>query len=137
MNRKATLIATVLGLAAMSACTPQQIAAAVASQAASQSEREGPTVTATVDCSAFDFTVSGYPEGTHVFLEIGSNPPWGFTVGGDLGYGFSPVNGGATGTLAISGGMDTMAFGASIMTAEGNDDSVVAFHQVVDCSTTV
>lgn len=129
MNRRLATIAAV-GLLSFSGCTRQQIAAAIALH---EQQTAAPTVTASVDCQSFAFTVSGYPDGTNVFIEIGSEPPRGFTVGGDRG-GFTPIAGGATGTLAIPGYWTTQMFFATIdMTVDGGN--VRAFDQEVDCTT--
>lgn len=105
---------------------------AIAVMGLSNPVRAEGTVNASVDCATFHFDVAGYPDGTNVFVEIGSEPPRGFAVGGYAG-GFSPVPGGATGTLDIPLYWTTQKFGATIdMTIEGNN--VRAFDQEVDCS---
>lgn len=134
MNRKTVIIATLLiALSGLTSCTRQQIAAALALHEQQQAEATAaPTVTATVDCNTFSFTVSGYPEGTDVFIEIASEPPRGFTVGGDS-RGFTPIAGGAAGTLPIPVYWSTQVFGATIdITVDG--ENVRAFDQSVDCT---
>lgn len=127
---KRTLLVAV-ALIGLSACTPEEIAAVVASQA--QTEVAGPAVSASVDCSTFTFTVSGYPDGTAVFVNVGSNPPWGFTVGGET-WTFTPVVGGATGSVLIPEYDAAHGFDAIIDT-DGGGGTVRVFDQHVDCPT--
>lgn len=37
--------------------------------------------TVNVDCTSMDVTVSGYPVGTVFYVGMGSDPPYGFTIG--------------------------------------------------------
>lgn len=99
MNRKSIIIGTTLiALGGLTACTPQQIAAAVASRA----DTVPPAVRVEVDCNHLAFTITE-PEGTNVFIGIGSQPPFGFTVGAAQTWGFSNTDGTYTGNIAISG----------------------------------
>lgn len=100
MNRRLIIAAVVLALGSVSACTPQQIADAVAAQ--TQAESAQPAVQVDIDCHHLAFTITE-PEGTDVFINIGSQPPFGFTVGAEQTWGFTNTDGTYTGSIAISG----------------------------------
>lgn len=53
-------------------------------------------VVAVADCATFSVNVSGYEDGTAVYVGEGAQPPFGFTVGGSGSYfQFTPQPGGA------------------------------------------
>jgi len=78
---KSVLVAFV-ALFALSACTPEERAAVIRDYAAMRTETAEtatPTADASADCAQITFTVNA-PAGTRVFVNLGSDPPGGFTM---------------------------------------------------------
>lgn len=74
--------------------------AAVIVEAATEPPVRGPQAIASVDCSHFQMTITGLSDGDKVQVGMGSEPPWGFTVGGNY-WGFTPIAGGATADIPV------------------------------------
>lgn len=124
----------IAGLTALTACTPAEqraVARAVNTQTATARDEldQGltatePTLTVSVDCAEFTVTVDGYPDGTEVYLGMGSQPPWSFTVDGPH-----------TSTSPIGLYESTHTFEATVDIAlPGASDAPRAFDQLVDCT---
>lgn len=132
-------VAVVVALFALAGCSQEDIDAAIVLSDARSGKAaevaavdvEGPTVTATVDCHDFRFTVSGYPEGTAVTIGMGAQSPWGFTVGGNY-WNFTPIPGGASGHLLIDEYSASHSFDA-IIDVDGPLGLDRPFSQFVEC----
>lgn len=119
------------GLVAVSGCTPQQIADAVA-KASTEQATPAPApeqVIASVDCQTFNIEISGYPDGTDVLVGEGDQPPYGFTVGSAQMWQFTPIAGGGKAALPIGLYQSTHAFNAVIEVG-----GVRVFDEYVDCT---
>lgn len=92
---------------------------------------DGPHVTASVDCTTFNVEVGGYPAGTNVMVGVGSQPPYGFKVGGDVTWQFTPIPGGGKAALPIGAHTweATHSFHAIVEVGY-----VYVYDQVVDCT---
>lgn len=107
-----TTRSTLIGLAtaiALTACTPQQIhhlqhlTPAVRAQSEptlAVADPIAPPATSTISatCTSVDITTAGLPDGSAIYLGIGSEPPYGVIVGRPDPWGrFQPSSTGETG----------------------------------------
>lgn len=93
----------------------------------------GPSVTATADCSRIDFAASGYADGTTIFIGVGSQPPYGYTIGSSVTWGFSPSPGGVSGSVSTGLYEQTHGYGLRIDTDDGTGN-VRVIDRRIDCS---
>lgn len=91
----------------------------------------GPTAVATVDCSHFQMTITGLVAGDKVQVDMGSEPPWGFTVGGEY-WGFTPIDGGAANDIPVPQYEAAHGFDA-VIGITGTGAFRTLFEQNVEC----
>lgn len=90
------------------------------------------TVTASADCEALNVDVSGFPDGTAVFVSEGDQPPFGFVVGTGPFWDFTPQPGGGSTRIPIGLYDREHEFAWSVGTIE---QPMIA-GGTVDCTTT-
>lgn len=89
----------------------------------------------TASCAQLTANVSGYPAGTAVFVELGSEPPYGFTVGTPDPWGrFTVTDDGGSGTVVVGEYNATHEFDAIVDVQIPNQDQVrlASIHVICD-----
>lgn len=85
-RRTTTIIGTIIGLIGFSAPV---------------GHADGPNVTGSANCETVTVNASGFPTGTAVYVGLGAQPPYGFTVGSGIPWQFHLTDDGGYGTLAV------------------------------------